>query len=61
MIVKQGGIKYHFLSFWYELTWDWTTGEWLSGSVFANGPGAWYSILGRHAKDFENGNWYLFA
>ena len=22
--VKQGGIKYHFLSLWYDLTWDWT-------------------------------------
>ena len=22
---KQGGIKYHFLSLWYDLTWDWTT------------------------------------
>ena len=22
--VKQGGIKHHFLSFWYESTWDWT-------------------------------------
>ena len=22
--VKQGGIKYHFLSFWYDSTWDWT-------------------------------------
>ena len=22
--VKQGGIKYHFLSLWYELTGDWT-------------------------------------
>ena len=21
--VKQGGIKYHFLSLWYDLTWDW--------------------------------------
>ena len=21
---KQGGIKYHFLSLWYDLTWDWT-------------------------------------
>ena len=20
--VKQDGIKYHFLSFWYDLTWD---------------------------------------
>ena len=22
--VKQGGIKYHFLSFWYDSTWDQT-------------------------------------
>ena len=22
--VIQGGIKYHFLSIWYDLTWDWT-------------------------------------
>ena len=21
---KQGGIKYHFLSLWYDLIWDWT-------------------------------------
>ena len=21
--VKQGGIKYHFFSLWYDLTWDW--------------------------------------
>ena len=20
----QGGIKYHFLSLWYDSTWDWT-------------------------------------
>ena len=26
--VKQGGIKYHFLSFWYDSTWDepWSPG-----------------------------------
>ena len=24
VIGKQGGIKYHFLSLWYDLTWDWT-------------------------------------
>ena len=24
--VKQGGIKYHFLSLWYDTTWDWTPG-----------------------------------
>ena len=22
--VKQGGMKYHFLSLWYDSTWDWT-------------------------------------
>ena len=22
--VKQGGIKYHFFSLWYDSTWDWT-------------------------------------
>ena len=22
--IKQGGLKYHFLSLWYDLTWDWT-------------------------------------
>ena len=22
--IKQGGIKYHFLAFWYGATWDWT-------------------------------------
>ena len=22
--VKQGSIKYHFLSLWYDSTWDWT-------------------------------------
>ena len=26
--VKQGGIKYHFLSLWYESTWDWTLLSW---------------------------------
>ena len=22
--IKQGGIKYHFKSLWYDATWDWT-------------------------------------
>ena len=22
--VKQGSIKYHFLSLWYDATWEWT-------------------------------------
>ena len=24
---KQGGIRYHFLSLWYDSTWDWTQGS----------------------------------
>ena len=31
LCVKQGGIKYHFLSFWYDLTWDWTQISWAIG------------------------------
>ena len=26
--VKQGSIKYHFLSLWYASTWDWTQISW---------------------------------
>ena len=29
--VKQGGIKYHFLSLWYDPTWDWTSVSWTMG------------------------------
>ena len=29
--VKQGGIKYHFLSLWYDSTWDWTQVSWAIG------------------------------
>ena len=29
--VKQGGIKYHFFSFLYDSTWDWTQVSWAIG------------------------------
>ena len=29
--VKQGGIKYLFLSLWYDSTWDWTQVSWAIG------------------------------
>ena len=38
---KQGGIKYHFLSLWYDLTWDWSLVSWTIGKHStheANGP-----------------------
>ena len=31
---KQGGIKYHFLSLWYDSTRDWTTVSWTIGEHF---------------------------
>ena len=40
--VKQGSIKYHFLSLWYDSNWDWTQnsqaiGEhYLISKLFAN-------------------------
>ena len=29
--VKQGDIRYHFLSFWYDSTWDWNPVTWTIG------------------------------
>ena len=29
--IKQGGIKYHFLSLWYDSTCDWTQISWAFG------------------------------
>ena len=31
---KQGGIKYHFLSLWYDSTWDWTPVSRIIGEFF---------------------------
>ena len=39
--VKQGSIKYHFLSVLYDSTWDWTQVSWTIGkhsTHYANGP-----------------------
>ena len=35
--VKQGGIKYHFLSLWYNLTKDWTQVSRTTGENHATG------------------------
>ena len=32
--VKQGGIKYHFLSLWCDSTWDWTQVSWAIGKHY---------------------------
>ena len=39
MSVKQGGIKYHFLSLWYDSTWDWTQVS---------------RAIGEHSNHYEN-------
>ena len=39
--IKQGGIKYQFLSLWYDLTSDWIPVSWTIGehsNHYANGP-----------------------
>ena len=55
--VKQGGIKYHFLSLLYDLTWDWSLVSQTIGEPFthlANCPvkmlegGDWGSIVLRY-------------
>ena len=68
--VKQGGIKYHFLSLWYDSTWDWTqvtqaiskhSNHHLIGLVgrgFTNGPRDQGSIPGHIIpKIKKNGTW----
>ena len=43
--IKQRGIKYHFLSLWYESTWDWTLVSWTSGE---------------HSNDYANGLVHIY-
>ena len=52
--VKQGGIKYYFLSLWYDSTWDWSTdsrtiGE--SSNHYANGLDDLISIYKYYHKN----------
>ena len=42
--VKQGSIKDHFLSLWYDLTWDWTQVSRAIG-VYSNLYFQWLSML----------------
>ena len=50
--VKQGGIKYHFLSLWYDSTWDWTSVSQTIGehSTLANGPVYFTSLPSNYMK-----------
>ena len=44
--VKQGGIKYHFLSLWYDSTWDWTQVSLAIGEHYPNVSTDASSIVG---------------
>ena len=39
--VKQGGIKYHFFSLWYDSTWDWTPVSLAIGEHSTTKPMGW--------------------
>ena len=41
MSVKQGSIKYHFFSLWYDSTWDWTQVS---------------RAIGKHSNHYERSN-----
>ena len=43
--VKQGSIKYHFLSLWYDSTWDWTPV---------------LQTIGEHFNNYSNGCVYIY-
>ena len=43
--VKQGSIKYDFLSFWYDSTWDWTQVS---------------RVIGEHSNHYANIWLYIF-
>ena len=55
--VKQGGIKYHFLSLWYDSIWDWTQASRAIGKHFnyyANVQFPYAELNGLH------GNVYMY-
>ena len=43
--VKRGGIKYHFLSLWYDSTWNWTLVSW---------------TIGKHSNHHANVHKYIY-
>ena len=43
--VKQGRIKYHFLSFWYDSTWDWAQVS---------------QAIGKHSNHYANAWIYIY-
>ena len=48
-LIIQGGIKYHFLSLWYDSTWDWALVSWAIGEHFAHWP--------NDGENYTNSDW----
>ena len=44
--VKQGGIKYHFLSLWHDSAWDWISVSW---------------AIDEHSTRYAKLQWYLWG
>ena len=56
--VKQGGIKFHFLSLWYDSTWDWTLVSQAIGEHSTTRPIAW--LVQSHVESYQRlKKWYL--
>ena len=58
--VKQGGIKYHFLSLWYDSTGDWTpVSQTICETLLIRPSGRpGFNPKSSHTKNFKNGTWY---
>ena len=60
--VKQCDIKYHFLSLWYDSTWDWTLVSWAIGEHSthkSNGPVV-HSKVGDHSWEWPGGSLFNY-
>ena len=46
----QGGIEYHFLSLWYDSTWDWTQVSWAFGEHPNRKANGWNCLKNQHSE-----------
>ena len=49
---KKGGIKYHFLSLWYDSTWDWTPVSQTIGELIRQMARLWGNFFESHFVEF---------
>ena len=55
--VKQGGIKYNFLSLWYDSTWDWTQVSQAIGELSKLQEGIFLILYLKKYTVFQEKNW----